>query len=172
MVQLDALSRRPYLCPDEDKDNEDIVMLPDSMFLNLIDTTLQEKIANSNDLDQQAIDALKLLLKNTLTTPTPLKNNPQDWTFTKENGLRFLFYKNKTYVPCNTELQWEIYRTFMITKQQDTPENQELTMPFDNITGGLECAPSPRIMFKAVECVNNSKLIDHQQNQAIYLPKD
>ena len=29
MVQSDALSRRPDLCPDEDNDNEDIIMLPD-----------------------------------------------------------------------------------------------------------------------------------------------
>ena len=40
-------------------------MLPNSMFLNLIDTALQDKIANSNDLDQQAIDALKFLLNDT-----------------------------------------------------------------------------------------------------------
>ena len=79
-------------------------MLPDSMFLNLIDTALQEKIATANDLDQQAIDALKFLRNDTLTAPTPLKNNLQDWTFTEENGHRFLFYKDKTYVPCNIEL--------------------------------------------------------------------
>ena len=41
----------------------------------------------------------------------------------------------------------------------------------DNITGGLECAPLSRITFKAVEHANNSKLIDHRQNQATYLPK-
>ena len=62
MVQSDALSRQPDLCPDEDNNNEDIVMLPDSMFLNLIDTALQDKIADANDLDQQAIDALNSLL--------------------------------------------------------------------------------------------------------------
>ena len=49
MVQSDALSRRPDLCPDEDTDNKDIVMLPDNMFLNLIDMDLQEKIAMSED---------------------------------------------------------------------------------------------------------------------------
>ena len=78
MVQSNALSRRPDLCPDEDNDNEDIIMLPDSMFLNLIDTALQDKIANANDLDQQAIDALNSLLNDTLTTPSPLKNDLQN----------------------------------------------------------------------------------------------
>ena len=78
MVQSDALSWRPDLCPDEDNNNEDIVMLPDSMFLNLIDTALQDKIANANDLDQQAIDVLNSLLNNMLTAPSPLKNDLQD----------------------------------------------------------------------------------------------
>ena len=53
MVQSDALSQRPDLCPDEDNDNKDIVMLPDEMFVNLIDTDLQERIAIANDLESQ-----------------------------------------------------------------------------------------------------------------------
>lgn len=36
MVQSDALSQRPDLCPDEDTDNENMVMLPANMFVNLI----------------------------------------------------------------------------------------------------------------------------------------
>ena len=42
MVQSDALSQQPDLCPDKDTNNEDIVMLPDSMFMDLIDTELQQ----------------------------------------------------------------------------------------------------------------------------------
>ena len=79
-------------------------VVTDSMFLNLIDTTLQEKITNADDLDQQAIDTLNSLLIDMLTAPTPLKNDLQDWTFTKENGHFFLFYKDKTYVPRNIKL--------------------------------------------------------------------
>ena len=45
MVQSDALSQRPDLCPDDDTDNENMTMLPDNMFLNLIDMDLQQKIA-------------------------------------------------------------------------------------------------------------------------------
>ena len=66
MVQSDALFRRPDLCPEEDNDNEDI-MLPDNMFLNLIDDNLQEKIALSNDLDGTA---LEILLNKTHRAPT------------------------------------------------------------------------------------------------------
>jgi hypothetical protein len=45
MVQSDALSQRPDLCPEEDTDNEDITMLPEEMFLKLIDVDLQQRIA-------------------------------------------------------------------------------------------------------------------------------
>ena len=59
MVQSDTLSRWPDLCPDEDNDNADIVMLPDDMFLNLIDVDLQKKIAMAEDLDSNVSEALK-----------------------------------------------------------------------------------------------------------------
>ena len=51
MIQSDALFLRPDLCPDDDNNNKDIVMLPQDMFLNLIDTELQNRIALSDDLD-------------------------------------------------------------------------------------------------------------------------
>ena len=54
MVQLDALSRQPDLCPDNDTDNENMIMLPDNMFLNLIYMDLQQKIAMTDDLDGSA----------------------------------------------------------------------------------------------------------------------
>ena len=44
MVQSDALSRRPDFTPEEDTDNENTTMLPDELFINLIDTELQERI--------------------------------------------------------------------------------------------------------------------------------
>ena len=40
MVQSDALSRRPDFTPEEDTDNENITMLPDELFVNLIDAEL------------------------------------------------------------------------------------------------------------------------------------
>ena len=63
MIQSDALSRRPDLCPDDDNDNEDIIMLPQDMFLNLINTELQNRIALLDDLDGIATESLKLLLE-------------------------------------------------------------------------------------------------------------
>src|SRR5271170_6204780 len=47
-VLADALSRRPDLCPDE-PDNRDIIVLPEHLFINLIDMDLQRRIASSKD---------------------------------------------------------------------------------------------------------------------------
>jgi len=62
MFLTDALSRRPDMIPDEDHDNEDIVLLPDNLFINLINMELQRKIADSTGMDIDAADALKTLL--------------------------------------------------------------------------------------------------------------
>ena len=81
MVQLDALSRQPDLCPDNDTDNEN--MLPDNMFLNLIYMDLQQKIAMTDDLDDGTAEALKLLLE---TAPTSMTKGLEDWKIETTNG--------------------------------------------------------------------------------------
>ena len=80
MVQSDALSRRPDLCPGNDTDNENMIMLPDNMFLNLIDMDLQQKIMMMDDLDGSAAEALKLLLE---TAPTSMTKGLEDWRIGK-----------------------------------------------------------------------------------------
>jgi hypothetical protein len=109
MVQSDALSRRPDLCPDEDTDNEDIVMLLDNLFISLIDVGLQRRITESTDLDGDAANALKLLLE---TGSTNMTNGLDDWTTDKINGQNNLFYKGKNYIPRNIDLRRDIVRSF------------------------------------------------------------
>ena len=109
MVQSDALSRRSDLCPEEDTDNEDVIMLPDNMFINLIDTDLQERIAVSEDLDGNATEALKLLLEK---APTAMTTGLDDWELKETNGRNVLFYKGKNYIPRNMELRRDIVKTF------------------------------------------------------------
>ena len=71
MVQSDALSQRPDLCPEEDNDNcEDIVMVPDELFVSLIDINLQERIAMADNLNGNVAKALKLLLESAPTAMT------------------------------------------------------------------------------------------------------
>ena len=109
MVQSDALSRRPDLCPDDSTDNDNMVMLPDDMFLNLVDLDLQKKIALSQDLDGNAAEALKLLLEE---APTSMTAGLDNWTIDKSSGDNILFYKGKNYIPRNIELRREIVRSF------------------------------------------------------------
>ena len=68
IVQSDVLSRWPDFVPGEDTDNENITMLPDTLFVNLIDTELQERILNCEKLDSDAMEALKILLEEGPTT--------------------------------------------------------------------------------------------------------
>jgi len=77
MFLADALLRRPNMIPDENHDNKDIVLLPDNLFINLINMELQEKIANSTDMDIDATDALKVLLEQALTH---LQKDLKDWS--------------------------------------------------------------------------------------------
>ena len=60
-IQADALSRRPDLCP-EGTDNENMVVLPEHLFTNLIDMELQRRIANTENMDYDATEAIKGLL--------------------------------------------------------------------------------------------------------------
>ena len=101
MIQSDALSRRPDLCPDEDTNNENIVMLSDEMFVNLIDMDLQNWIAIANDLDSDAAQALKLLLEE---APTEMTTGLGDWKLKNAEGGNILFYKGKNYIPKDIEL--------------------------------------------------------------------
>ena len=97
MVQSDALSRRPDLCPDEDTNNEDKVLLPNNMFVRLINTELRDLIANNEQHDTVILEAIWALRGG---KQLPMNSKIDDWTF--ENGL--IFYKEKCYVPNDLEL--------------------------------------------------------------------
>ena len=109
MIQSDALSRRPDYIPEVDNDNEDIIMLPDNLFINLIDVDLQERIAVCEDRDREAAEALMTLLE---LNPTALQHEKGDWTLEKFNGRNVLFFKGKNYIPRNDDLRRDIARMF------------------------------------------------------------
>ena len=54
-----ALSQRPDLIPKTDNDNEGVTLLPQSLFINLINTDLNEKIAKSSEKDPLVLNAFK-----------------------------------------------------------------------------------------------------------------
>jgi len=90
MFQSNALSWWPDHIPDEDNNNEDITVLLEAFFINLIDTELQEQIANSKLLDTNAAEVLKILLED---GPTNLQDDLSDWFTKKLNRKHMLFYQ-------------------------------------------------------------------------------
>jgi len=79
------------------------------ILINLINTELQEKIANAKNLDTSAAEALKLLLED---GPNTLQDDLSDWTTEDLDGKPMLFYQGKQYVPKNDQLRREIVNTF------------------------------------------------------------
>ena len=140
-------------------------MLPQDMFLNLIDTELQTRIALSDDLDGIAAESLKLLLE---MAPTSMTTGLNDWTIEKTNGQTILFYKGKNYIPRNDNLRRDIVRSFHDHKQQDTPAKSGPITRYGNIIGGLDYELLSKTMSRDAAFANSSKLIDHQQNQHTY----
>ena len=159
MILSDALSRQPDFSPDEDHDNEDVVMLPNHMFLQLIDLDLQQKIALSDNLDQQALDALTFLLNDSLTVPLSLKQDIKDWTVHTDNDCQYLFYQGIAYIPRNDDLRRDIIRTFHHHVTAGHPGNWGHIMPSDNIIGGQVYEHSLKTTSRVAASANNSRLI-------------
>ena len=109
MVQSDTLLQRPDFCPEEDHDNEDMVLLCENLFVNLIDLELQEKIASAQELDRQVADALKLLTGN---GPSHLKDDLSDWKVEESENRKVIFYQNKNYVLRDLDLRQEIVQKY------------------------------------------------------------
>ena len=78
-----------------------MIMLPETMFVNLIDSDLQERILNCEKLDTDAMEALKILLKEGSQT---IQNQLVDWTTERVNEKQVLYYRGKNYIPQNEEL--------------------------------------------------------------------
>jgi hypothetical protein len=68
MVQSNALSRQPNYGTNERMEEEDKVVLPDNLFINLLDTELQERILNGQELDLDVKNAIETLMEEGLTS--------------------------------------------------------------------------------------------------------
>jgi hypothetical protein len=114
MIQLDALSRRSDYIHGEDTDNENKILLPDDIFIKLIDTKLAEEIKNAVGKDELFAKALEVLKQ---TGTPPIKSDLSDWKF--EEGL--LFFKSRCYVPPDADLRWQIVKRYHDTKPAGHP---------------------------------------------------
>jgi len=97
MIQSDALSRRPDHVPEKDTNNENIVLLPDELFIRLINTELTKLIESAAASDEFVKDMDKVL--STKGVP-PIKSNLSDWKI--EDGV--LYYQERCYIPDNREV--------------------------------------------------------------------
>ncbi|ESK85053.1 hypothetical protein Moror_15697 [Moniliophthora roreri MCA 2997] len=104
MTQSDALSRRPIHVLHEDTDNDDVIMLPDSLFINAINVDLQMRLKHALGNDDFHSSALESLMDQGIP---PIKSSLSDWRFDDD----LLFYKGRAYVPNNVTLRREIVRT-------------------------------------------------------------
>uniref|UniRef100_A0A0W0FSN7 RNA-directed DNA polymerase n=1 Tax=Moniliophthora roreri TaxID=221103 RepID=A0A0W0FSN7_MONRR len=96
--QADALSRRSNEQDDVDSDNEDIVVLPDRLFIKGIDLGLKDNIVERLGPDNFHKLALEQLLHQGVP---PIKSTLSDWRI--ENDL--LFFQDRVYVPNDTDLR-------------------------------------------------------------------
>uniref|UniRef100_A0A0W0EU18 Integrase catalytic domain-containing protein n=1 Tax=Moniliophthora roreri TaxID=221103 RepID=A0A0W0EU18_MONRR len=104
MVQSDALSRQGDHVQGIDTDNEDVTLLPDRLFVNVVDIELQDKLKDclgSDDFHKMALEAL------TTTGLPPIKSALSDW----EINDSLIRYKGRVYVPDDVVLRREITRT-------------------------------------------------------------
>jgi hypothetical protein len=101
MVLSDALSRRPDHCPEEDETKEEI-LLPDNLFLNLLDIDLRDRITRNKEYDFDVTKAIELLQEG---GPTSIQNDLEDWKIEKVDDQKTIFYKGKQYVPKDQELR-------------------------------------------------------------------
>jgi hypothetical protein len=80
-------------------------VLPEHLFVSLINIELQKKIANTKNMDYDAAESIKELLEQ---GPKEAKKSLEDWEVEEFEGENILFYKGKNYVPIDAELQREI----------------------------------------------------------------
>ena len=93
------------------------MLLPDDLFVNLLDIDLQEQILNAKDLD---IDIKNVIETIRMKGPINLLNNITDWKIEEVNGQKTIFYKGKNYIPKDQDLQCDIVKMFHDHKQLDT----------------------------------------------------
>uniref|UniRef100_A0A0W0G1X7 Putative reverse transcriptase-rnase h-integrase n=1 Tax=Moniliophthora roreri TaxID=221103 RepID=A0A0W0G1X7_MONRR len=97
ITQADALSRQSNEQDDTDTDNEDIVMLPERLFIKGIDLGMKEAIVERLGLDDFHKSALEQLLCQSVL---PIKSALSDWRIKDE----LLFFQDRVYVPNNSDL--------------------------------------------------------------------
>ena len=101
----DALSWQPDLIPKIDNNNEGVTLLPPSLFVNLIDTDLNKKIAKSSEKDPLILNALQAL-----EGEVPTQSHLSDWSY----NVGILAYQGWVFLP-----NWDNIRKDIIKLHHD-----------------------------------------------------
>ena len=126
MIQSDALSRRADHIPDGDNDNRNIVMLPDSLFVNAINIEadmfpLMEIMINLADEDlMDWLNAVEgkywdedlCITFNNLFEGSATNEEKADFTINTNDSATRLFYQGRLYIPNEPGLRRSIVRRY------------------------------------------------------------
>ena len=85
-------------------------MLPDNLFIRLLDIDLQRQIANVHDQDDEVTKALSTMVVE--QGPHIIRWELGDWTIEEFKGWDIVFFNGKNYIPCDDDLQQDITRLF------------------------------------------------------------
>src|SRR6266498_1386670 len=100
MIVADALSRHADWSKGIDQDNVDVVALSDALWIKLVDTELQDTVADTQKNDELAQEALR-----GLTDPLV---SPSRWTIVPSGSDSSMFYNGRLYIPDNLGLRCQI----------------------------------------------------------------
>ena len=101
MTQADALSRRSDHYQKEDQDNKKMVLLPDKLFVKLLDMELQDWILEARDVDHNVSEALDQLLNSNISN---LSKDLDNWKVEKMDKGNAIFYQGRNHIPKDYEL--------------------------------------------------------------------
>ena len=101
----DALSRRPDLIPRENNNNDQITLLPESLFVNTIDLAIADKIAKSSERDPVILKTLQAMDED---LPTQFRSQLSDWLY--DAGI--LSYQGRIYIPNQDNLRLDLVKKF------------------------------------------------------------
>ena len=101
----DALSRRPDLIPKENNDNKQVTLLPESLFVNIINLAIAKKVAKFSKKDPVVLKTLQAMDED---LPTQFQSRLSDWSY--DAGI--LSYQGRIYIPDQDNLWLDLVKKF------------------------------------------------------------
>jgi len=92
-----VLLQWPDLAPEEDNDNADLTLLPDTVFVKVINTDLKDTFLEAFTKDNSMHKTVEAI--NRSGTP-PIRSTVADWKI--KDGL--VFYKGRCFIPENFDI--------------------------------------------------------------------